>query len=37
MNIYVKQVPEDSVKAMKVLEDSVRLIVLSNPAQPQEG
>jgi len=27
MNIYVKQVPEDSVKAMKALEDSVRRIV----------
>jgi integrase len=37
MNVYVKSVDSDSVKAMKALEDSVRLIVLSNPTQPQEG
>jgi len=30
MNIYVKQVPEESVKAMKALETSVRLILVTS-------
>ena len=36
MNIYVKQMPEDSIKGMKALEDSVRLIVPSSPADSEE-